>query len=948
MAQFGVGGCVTTPILIGPAWTTITIPIDSLFPPLNSSAVCPPDLTSTHLLFGVSTNGAVSPNGGTVLLDNIQFTPAPARQVSNAQALSLPLSTQTFGVVPLLTIPARGAYPPDQGNRNLAAIYEASLTILSLLQRGQPADITNAMQTAQALHYALYHDNHGDPLPTSPTNPAGCYGGAPANQCAFHSAYQSGDIALLNTQPLPELGQAGDARLAGFTGGCGTGSGFCLVLDGATGGNNAWALLALTAAYIQSGDATYLTDAETIGSWIVANLLDPNQPPASFGGYFVGYNDDGLPKTLTLGKSTENNADIFAAFSLLAQIETALGNGTAATQWTSEAKTAGDFVMAMYDSTNGRFYAGTVTQAAALSPGPGVRPDFSYTAGNDVANSYDFLDSTSFVALAMAGSQAYRGALSSWTIPLQFLLTCPVPTDAPECFVQTVTVAGNSFQGFDLVTAQASTGVAWEFTGQVNETCNYIDSILNITTFQSCTQNYLPQILDAQNQAPFGDGVGIVAAVLQGGDTTPLANQCLTTPFQCIPERTGLAATNWGIIAEAGYNPLAYPAPTFSPASVAFSSQLVGASSLPQQVSLTNAGTAPLVITGVSVSGTNAGDFQLQSNCVPNSPLTPGASCTISVTFTPSFSGTRVATLQVYDNAFASSQGMGIAGTGQAVDDFSLSVSPASQSIVAGNSGSYTVTTAVTMGKSQSVSLSISGLPACATSSFNPNPVNSGQSSTLTINTSVACLPGPSSLSVLGTGPEAVHAASPSPELVLDASVTLSQASLQFNSQTIGTSSAAQMVVLTNGGSSALSLVRIVLSGSFAGDFAQTNTCQNVVSPGGSCTISVTFSPVGTGTRTAILYVFDSTGNSPQALTLSGIGAGSCSSIANCALAELNARANANQQDFYVYQDADSALNHGFPSVFTFDIPNDAVSLNAACVERPYVSYRMLDGSDAN
>jgi len=213
----------------------------------------------------------------------------------------------------------------------------------------------------------------------------------------------------LNNQPAPESGQAGDVRLAGFTGGCGTGSGFCLVLDGATGGNNAWGILAFAASYIQSGNTIYLTDAETIGNWIVANLLDPNQPPASLGGYFVGYSDQGLPKVLIQGKSTENNADIFAAFSLLAQIETARGNASAAAQWTRYAKMAGDFVKTMFDSANGRFLAGTVTAADARNPGAGVRPDFSLMAGNDVANSYDFLDSNSFTALAMAARKHIEG-----------------------------------------------------------------------------------------------------------------------------------------------------------------------------------------------------------------------------------------------------------------------------------------------------------------------------------------------------------------------------------------------------------------------------------------------------------------------------------------------------------------------------------------------------------
>src|SRR5204863_262995 len=85
---------------------------------------------------------------------------------------------------------------------------------------------------------------------------AGCFSGAPSQQCGLHSAYINGDVSFLNNQPVtagPSIaatGQAGDARLAGFTSGealCGP-SHFCLVLDGSTGGDNAWAMMALTPA----------------------------------------------------------------------------------------------------------------------------------------------------------------------------------------------------------------------------------------------------------------------------------------------------------------------------------------------------------------------------------------------------------------------------------------------------------------------------------------------------------------------------------------------------------------------------------------------------------------------------------------------------------------------------------------------------------------------------
>ena len=182
-------------------------------------------------------------------------------------------------------------------------------------------------------------------------------------QCGLHNAYEHGDIGLLNSQGAgPAL--AGDVRLAGFEIPT-TPPVFDLVLDGATGGNNAFAVLALANAYQQlpGNNVNYLNDARAIANWIVANLQD--NTGTGYGGFYLGFPDMGcIPKILVASKSTENNADIFAAFSLLAQIEAGLGNSAAASHWTNEASAAANFVMDMFDATNGRFNVGTVSSNA--------------------------------------------------------------------------------------------------------------------------------------------------------------------------------------------------------------------------------------------------------------------------------------------------------------------------------------------------------------------------------------------------------------------------------------------------------------------------------------------------------------------------------------------------------------------------------------------------------
>ncbi|EST35162.1 hypothetical protein [Streptomyces roseochromogenus] len=94
-----------------------------------------------------------------------------------------------------------------------------------------------------------------------------------------------------------------------------------------------------------------------------------------------------------------------------------------------------------------------------------------------------------------------------------------------------------------------------------------------------------------------------------------------------------------------------------------------------------------------------------------------------------------------------------------ASNDFSVSVSPASASVAAGSPATTTVSTAVTSGSAQSVSLSASGLPSGATASFTPSTVTAGGSSTLTVGTSSSTPAGTYNITVTGTGASATHTA---------------------------------------------------------------------------------------------------------------------------------------------------------------------------------------------
>jgi hypothetical protein len=98
--------------------------------------------------------------------------------------------------------------------------------------------------------------------------------------------------------------------------------------------------------------------------------------------------------------------------------------------------------------------------------------------------------------------------------------------------------------------------------------------------------------------------------------------------------------------------------------------------------------------------------------------------------------------------------------TAPVTNDFSIAASPNAVSVAAGSSGTSTISTAVTAGAAQSVSLSASGLPAGASASFSPTSVTAGSSSTLTLRTTAATAPGTYPITVTGTGASATHTTS--------------------------------------------------------------------------------------------------------------------------------------------------------------------------------------------
>jgi Abnormal spindle-like microcephaly-assoc'd, ASPM-SPD-2-Hydin len=111
------------------------------------------------------------------------------------------------------------------------------------------------------------------------------------------------------------------------------------------------------------------------------------------------------------------------------------------------------------------------------------------------------------------------------------------------------------------------------------------------------------------------------------------------------------------------------PSVTLSPTVLTFGIQDLNTTSQPLSLTLTNSGTSMLQVAAISASG----NFQQSTTC--GTQLAAGASCAITVVFTPNAEGSLSGAVSIHDNAADTPQKISLSGTGSSVGG-SCSVQP--------------------------------------------------------------------------------------------------------------------------------------------------------------------------------------------------------------------------------------------------------------------------------
>lgn len=305
-----------------------------------------------------------------------------------------------------------------------------------------------------------------------------------------------------------------------------------------------------------------------------------------------------------------------------------------------------------------------------------------------------------------------------------------------------------------------------------------------------------------------------------------------------------------------------------SPTSVLFADTLRNASSM-ATVTLTNAGAQTLTL---STPSSSENYFAVQSSTC-GATLEAGASCTLTLSFTPPVSQQMSGTLTVANSSPFGALSLPMQGLGYAI---SAVVAPATTAdygtVMVGSSASRSFT------YTNNGTKALTGVYALAVGTdFNFTANTCGTSaSRVTLEVAQSCQ--------VTASYAPTSAGTPSNRVELRANeltssgvrqwvtatavdhIALSTTSLNFGSVNTGTSSAVSNVTVTNNSGSN----RTLTIGAAPPQFSRTTTCGSSLANGASCTVSVTFSPASAQAYSGAISVATDLGT--KSLSVQGTG----------------------------------------------------------------------------
>lgn len=314
----------------------------------------------------------------------------------------------------------------------------------------------------------------------------------------------------------------------------------------------------------------------------------------------------------------------------------------------------------------------------------------------------------------------------------------------------------------------------------------------------------------------------------------------------------------------------------------------------PVTVSNTAANTsATLVFTvdppsAAALSGTNKDDFSVQSTCSTGSPLAAGASCAVTVIFTPGGTGPRVAQLVLSSDATNPAVAIDLSGTGVALPEPVVTFPTlAFPDTVIGETGAQTRQVTISNDRTRDITYTVADATdfkidaeSCATRTV-PGDAGGGPGScTITWRFQPVFGSGEGNrqatiaISFAGTSGDPAPSDA-SGQLSGRALLPISLSATTVNAAAVVGTPTTSSVVLTNRSAGAVTISALAFSGAQASDYslvAGAGNCSagGVLAAGANCTLVIRFDPPAAGTRSALLTVSHGAPGGPQTVTITG------------------------------------------------------------------------------
>ncbi len=584
--------------------------------------------------------------------------------------------------------------------------------------------------------------------------------------------------------------------------------------------------------------------------------------------------------------------------------------------------------------------------------------------GNQVVNT-----TSAFKNIQLINNQAIALNLSSITVPAPFAIapgttTCAVGTPVPprsSCLVSviftpsslgavppSVLTINEDATPSSITASLGGTGIAAVSISQTN--LNFGNAVVGqpVILAETLKNNQITPLAIASITGFAGD------YTLDSSSTCPLAPLTVPATSSCtIAVRLNASATGpqtgtININHNAPGSPLAFNvsavavAPVLvTPNPIKFTSQFLGTTSPAKTITVANKQNIGLKISSIAIAGPNSSDFAVTSACpAAPTPLPAISSCTLAVTFSPSGTGTRSATLSLVDDALGSPQTIPLSGSGSAP----VTVTPLSLTSFAANVGSTSPYQTIVV-KNQDLltpihitSFQINGdfQQTSTTCPIAPASLAGGASCNLTVSFA------PTIGGVRAGQVQVYDDAFTSPQVVNlsgmgNAPLTLTPGALTFSAQKLGTISPVKNIVLTNHENQSESFTLTP-----AGNFQATSNCASgVIAAHSTCTLSVNFAPSATATpgplsgsltvmHTAAvgsplvvqLLGSASTTNPPAAVAVVSPGAGSPSATVMATITG-NTWTHFSSASVITFVDTNSSA---IPNAITATVPNPATT----------------------